>query len=246
MNDKTQEPDGSLIFNVSASAVRAVASCMAKCDIRYYLNGFYVEPHIDGVIIVATDGHKMLAIIDRTGHAERSVICGLPKLIKKAMPRRAMFDDGSSHRLKLIKTQTDDHQGLILTGPNKEPIATSLEKHLINGAFPDWRKVFAAAPSTTNMLCGMISARYVAALTKGFEKGPMAFRAYQEDHLKQAFIWFENFPEVISCIMPIRSGGLASDATETRPWRETWAQVLPQPAQEEPTTKQAQEEGAPA
>jgi hypothetical protein len=246
MSENTTQHPESLIFNVSASAVRAAASCMAKCDIRYYLNGVFIEPHTEGVTITATNGHMLLSIIDRTGYTKAPVICSIPKHVKKAMPLRHMADDGRAHRLVLIDVPQAKKQALTLTSvTDSSEIVTDLSEHIVDAHFPDWRSVIRSAPDVATPVTGMLNAQYVSALTKGFEKGvPMAFKSFQANERSQVFHWFEGMPDVIACIMPIR---LAHDhKSEIGKWRETWAAIL-KPKDPQPTTEaQEQATGAQA
>jgi DNA polymerase-3 subunit beta len=62
-------------LNLQARLVAAVAQFKASNDIRYYLNGVYVEPRPQGgAVIVATNGHAMGVWLDETGEIERPAI----------------------------------------------------------------------------------------------------------------------------------------------------------------------------
>ena len=56
-------------ITISRSAFIAAASVIqAKDDVRYYLNGVLIEKGRDNKpIIVATDGHRMVAALDENG-----------------------------------------------------------------------------------------------------------------------------------------------------------------------------------
>lgn len=63
-------------FRFKAKYLKALQVFMAKKDIRFYLNGFLVKPadHDQGVMLVASDGHRLVAIHDKTGHANGECI----------------------------------------------------------------------------------------------------------------------------------------------------------------------------
>ena len=57
-----------------------LAAFMAVKDVRYYLNGFHVKPHPDsGVILTATDGHRLVTIHDKEGQADGEYILPISK-----------------------------------------------------------------------------------------------------------------------------------------------------------------------
>lgn len=59
-------------------------------ETRYYLNGVLVEPHPDGgVLLVATDGHRMVAIKDDEGETNGTWICAAPSEITAVCRKRA-------------------------------------------------------------------------------------------------------------------------------------------------------------
>lgn len=51
-----------------------LAPFAAKHDIRYYLNGIYVQPYGDGVLLAACDGSTLAMVYDAEGKADRPVI----------------------------------------------------------------------------------------------------------------------------------------------------------------------------
>lgn len=59
---------------VSARLIGAAARFAARQEIRYYLEFIRVEPHPkQGVILIATDGHRMAVIYDEQGRATEPV-----------------------------------------------------------------------------------------------------------------------------------------------------------------------------
>ncbi len=61
------------MIKFSAKYLPALMKFMAKKDIRYYLMGIHIEPDPKGgAILVATDGHRMLVIKDKTAQCSES------------------------------------------------------------------------------------------------------------------------------------------------------------------------------
>lgn len=141
-------------INVAAERMRLAASCMAKHDIRYYLNGVLVEPReAGGVFIVATDGHRLIAVIDPTGEASEPTILSLSADMLRRMPRPSAADGfpmgGKVNKLLPADTETGhrvildtfrERSALVLTGAAGEPACIHLSP-IIEGNFPDWRRV---------------------------------------------------------------------------------------------------------
>lgn len=67
-----------IIFNAKYLAI--LFEFKAAQDIRYYLNGFKVEPHPDqGVLLTATDGHRLVTVHDKDGSSNGQYICKVTK-----------------------------------------------------------------------------------------------------------------------------------------------------------------------
>ena len=61
--------------DLSAKYIAALDLARARGDVRYYLEGIYIEPiKGGGVFMVATNGHIMIVVKDEQAHASRSFI----------------------------------------------------------------------------------------------------------------------------------------------------------------------------
>jgi DNA polymerase-3 subunit beta len=145
---------------IPAQYAHLIAGFQSTEETRYYLDGFFVQPHPEkGVILVATDGHRMGIM-----HAESGIV-------------ELGGMDGDIWRLSksTLKTCADKHfdgmtRWLVIGGVAKNWVATvvfsetaeeaeavaenDLENHmmlnagpakLVDGTYPDWRRVI---PST--------------------------------------------------------------------------------------------------
>lgn len=66
-----------------------LAVFMAKQDVLYNLNGFHVKPHPEqGVILTATDGHRLVTIHDEEGLADGEFIFPISRNLLAASKRR--------------------------------------------------------------------------------------------------------------------------------------------------------------
>lgn len=110
--------------NTLYSAIFAAAMHVAgKNDVRYYLNGMLIEPHANGAVCVATDGHRLLVIRTNVPWSLGSVI----------VPRTAC-----EHIAKVkgpVQFEGDGKQFAAVSGSAKYGFTP------IDGRFPDWRAV---------------------------------------------------------------------------------------------------------
>lgn len=145
-------------INVRATRLRLAATCIADLDIRYYLCGVYIEPREDGgVFIVATDGHRMMAVIDEMGSASAPTIIRLPGQFLKALPRPCTYPGGekipgvtkgsrsivasSIDNCRVTIEELANGHALMLTDGYGRPSHVQPGNPIIEGKFPDWRRV---------------------------------------------------------------------------------------------------------
>lgn len=119
---------------VSAGQLRKTfehtAFCMAQQDVRYYLNGLYLENEGKRLRAVATDGHRM-AIADM--ECESQTTHPLQVIVpRKAVQEiiRFITDNSDTIRLEI----SSNHLRLAVAG-------TTFTSKLIDGKFPDYTKV---------------------------------------------------------------------------------------------------------
>jgi Ftsk gamma domain len=123
-------------LNLKARLVAAICKFKATHDIRYYLNGVYVEPSPDGgAYIVGTNGHALGLWYDPSAEVERAIILRIEKKLEAACAgaetKRLLVLDG---RLAVV-----DKTEEIYIQPNGG--GTAGIPFEISGKFPDWRKV---------------------------------------------------------------------------------------------------------
>jgi DNA polymerase III sliding clamp (beta) subunit (PCNA family) len=100
-----------MIARVNSMALKIVFPFMATDDIRYYLNGVNIRPLIldDGVMIVATDGHRYVVVRDQHGYAEEEMIVSVKKDALKSCNAKSTFDV-MSNGSALINDETGQEQ----------------------------------------------------------------------------------------------------------------------------------------
>lgn len=104
MSNQTQQPESTKperMCGFRAQFLKPLAKIMAKNDVRYYLNGIHIQsnPVGEGVIISATDGHRLLSILDKRGYTNGEWICEVSPSLVAASTKAAKHKDTriSSH-----------------------------------------------------------------------------------------------------------------------------------------------------
>lgn len=125
--------------NVNARLFAAVAMFMATRDIRYYLNGVYVEAGpVNGAVMCATDGHQMALAYDPEGVAPKDghILPVHRQAVAAARSRKAGRVAIVGDRLRVFDT--------MLTELFIQPGVP-----LVEGKFPQWDRV---VPTSANLL----------------------------------------------------------------------------------------------
>ena len=155
------------LIEVNAILFRAAAECQSTEETRYYLNGVYITPHpVKGIVLTATDGHRLISIHDEQGK------CSTPKIVyidPKAIDGKAM-----AAMRRAMMADTPAVEPVLQICINEAGIATvgtyrSLKSCFIDGTFPDWHRI--AAPlvvrAKEGKYCpGSYNQKYVAAFGK--------------------------------------------------------------------------------
>lgn len=125
-------------IDIYLPALKATSRCMAKQDIRYYLNGVCVEADATQTILVATDGHRILATRRKAENA-------LDAPVRFIMPGDIvrLFASQAGLRKSHLSTIPFTKRGGNKWSANLFRMLSSptIEFAPIEGIFPDWRKV---------------------------------------------------------------------------------------------------------
>lgn len=148
---------------VSADLFSRAALCVSAEHTRYYLNGVLLDAHPDGgVLLVAMDGHKLVAIRDPEGKiADGPAIIRATKTTLAAARRRlslrelkeggplqvvvhgqrlAVAGEGYVSAVSAVSGGPDDFAA-IAAEPNHVVKAYQWCDTLIDGTFPDWKRL---------------------------------------------------------------------------------------------------------
>ena len=139
-------------ITIDHSVVKALLICAAKQDVRYYLKGVCVDARANGdVVLVATDGHRLLAYPVAVDAIE-ALAPGQYIIPREAL--EAVKPCKAGRRVLPITIEIDTAKGL----ENKITGATSAVTPLIDGKFPDWRRVL---PKTVSNEPAQYQAEYL-------------------------------------------------------------------------------------
>jgi len=236
--------DARTMFHVNASLFAAANLMRSYEETRYYLNGVYVEPcEQGGVLLVATDGHRLIVIRDENGFTPEPVIIQVDKgELKKFKPdsratKQLVIEDISKFEtIPASLRWIDEEDGQSIT-------FDTLQVKRVNGTFPDWRRIMPRQfkPGASHQ---SFNADYIASFGKartligeafGFtgkqaEKGRVTFTA--TDHPRNpCLIGLPGYENIAFGVLMPMQGDMPSVPA--------WSGV--QPMVEEPEEKQVEE-----
>lgn len=132
--------------------LQVLAAFAAKDDVRYYLNGFNIKPHPNkrGVILTATDGHRLVSIYDEYGVTDDQYILPITKELLAASKKSKTRD-----KRPLTEIQIIDDKAYILYAEEyvvdwfkeEEPDETDRVYHVeyisnVDGIYPNTKRIF--------------------------------------------------------------------------------------------------------
>lgn len=149
-------------IDVPADMLKAAVLCAAKTDVRYYLNGVYIECINSVLRLVSTDGNALLVQrVQTLGNYNTEYLPDFSAII----PRDVLDIIGRTKKeLKWLTPVTlewlDDDNGTATVSITTAKGLTMSDK-CIDGRFPDWRRV---VPDT----CSGEAAQYAPHLVARF------------------------------------------------------------------------------
>ena len=121
-----------LKVTLSIRALRAVLIAVSSEETRYYLNGINLEFTPDGVIMAATDGHRMIVL--RQPHGEHAATAAHPSVI---VPRDLVAKLKVKHRVIEETTPTIEDDGRLTFEHGGDVFGG----RAVDGVFPNYRQV---------------------------------------------------------------------------------------------------------
>jgi len=115
---------------IDIKTLKALILFAGNKDIRFYINGLHIEQGAGGTLAVATNGHAIaIARIDSEANEPAT------------MTIHRQYIDAIKTKYAVTFTQNDDATVSIQTADSKIAVP------LIDGIFPDWRRVVSAKQS---------------------------------------------------------------------------------------------------
>jgi DNA polymerase-3 subunit beta len=194
-----------LKVTLSIRALRAVLVAVSTEETRYYLNGINLEFTPDGVVMAATDGHRMIVL--RQPYGEHAATGAHASVI---VPRDLVAKLKINPRMKTLDT-TD----LTIGDDGKltfEHAGESYGGSRVDGAFPDYRRV---VPQELDGKPAQYNPAYLADFAKARQeltgnkldkdgKGSPLVRYNGENPAVVDFAWGTDF-QAFGVIMPLRT-----------------------------------------
>ena len=140
-------------ITINHDTLKALLVVAGNSDVRHYLNGVCVDVRNGATTLVATDGHRLLAVPvaadDVEGASDGQYI--LPRAVLEVVkPVKIPRNDTFSIAIEIVGTQ------VTIIG------ATTATSPTVDGRFPDWRRVM---PSSANGVLGHFNSDYIGILT---------------------------------------------------------------------------------
>ena len=204
-----------------AAFIAAASVVQAKNDVRYYLNGILIERAPDkGLLIVATDGHRLVAALDEDAE------------FSDDMPEQVIIQF-SAETLRAAKQAKNLDNHVFIESIDVEDVpqyrrlsvnignTTTDDSKTIDGKFPDWRRICKASKAESSP--GWFNASYVADfekvarfLNESRKRGLNSLTIRSDDANTAALVYFGGVPYAFGVVMPMRT-----DITD--PQLPTWA-----------------------
>jgi len=126
---------GNIMIQIETRALRFALAFAAKNDVRYYLNGVFIEPIQDGNLrLVGTNGHIMGVAISR--YSDDGDILEAPVIINRDQVIQALKATG--RKTTSIGMSVD---GEVVTLGN-------IVDKCIDATYPDWKRVLPKLPTS--------------------------------------------------------------------------------------------------
>lgn len=192
-------------FTIKTNELKALLICAGKKDIRYYLNGVYFETSPHGLVAVATDGHRLLAINLHHNHITNDI---------KATVPRALIEIAVKTKSPNVEiTIEGEHVTLASVGQ-------STSGALCEGKFPNYNRVI---PTTAT---GERIADFNNEYLVDFDKVAKLLNSNSlarvvQNGLSAAMVHFSD-NNAIGVVMPMRK-----EAIEGASYRPTWLEPKP-------------------
>ena len=138
---------------VNIEATKALLPLAAEKDIRFYMNGVYIDFQVDKTIYVATNGH-ILGVYTEDAENEHTFTVIIPRdVVKQLKPKK-----GTAKWGKLV-FDPESNSGRVLNPANSQDLGFTP----LGGSYPDYLRVI---PDKTSGEVGQFDAEYLYAFAQ--------------------------------------------------------------------------------
>lgn len=184
---------------IDLKVLKAVCEAGAsKEETRYYLNGVYLQAHGNGVVMVATDGHKLVANFQECENAG-----DVDVIIPADMCKRWKFTRQHAHTMGNLTLNEDGKVSI-------EYMGETITFEPIDGTFPDWRRVI---PQSVDGNTAQFNHSYLVAFDKYAKTLGMVSPALHHNGDGPAMVDFGE-SDHFGVVMPVRKSDSYSGLPE--------------------------------
>lgn len=229
------------MIKVDAVLFLAANICRSFEETRYYLNGVFIQPHPEkGVLLTATDGHRLICIHDENGECASAKIVNIDA---KAIDQKAL--DSYRKEMAVDKQKEEPKVDIVIDEAGIVSVGTyrSIRPCFVDGTYPDWRAVLKpvlAGARDQKYAPANFNNRYLADFGKvGAVLSPdgnksVALRVVSFGDGNPALVRFGNMDHVFAILMPVRAGTSNEFPIWMKPVLEPAPAPVLAPAQPEP------------
>lgn len=202
-----------MFANINALDLARVIPFAPTEDVRYYLNGVNVEPlETGGALLVCTNGHMLAAIHSQISTAERPFVMRATKQLRLAIKQASRMESGCV-AIETAKSMVEV-RGMGKRSRRGEPtFYVQPGGAVIDGKYPDWRKIVPAPEKMVAGLPGGYNVKYLATafalagqIPESRYGNGMTF-SHDTEHPKDGAVFFHfgpNLGDLLVVCMPMR------------------------------------------
>ena len=187
-----------------------LAAFMAVNDVRFYLCGFHVKAHPEqGVILSATDGHRLVTIHDKSGATDGEYILPISKQLLAASKRKSALPQTSVQFIanKAVVTAWDNSSdGFFDDGDEAHVFGSTYVEYVkpIDGRFPNTKRIFAGF-KLTEASNACVNVNYIGSLKSVCTNPKFPIMKLMFSGTEGQMVAVSGYDrEIVSVIMPAR------------------------------------------
>lgn len=207
--------------NLTLTQLRAALLVAAKGDIRYYLNGVYVESTPDCARVVSTNGHVLYAHDNKAGSDGGNTFTGsfiIPRDVLEVACKGTSKWDGAT-----ITVLDYGHSDIVIYKIKTGACLNDIEFKPLEGVFPDYCRV---VPETRGKNDALTPAQFNPEYLTLWGKVSKVLGSKSGQYYlfpsgnATATVEFDGHTECVGVMMPVRD--MRNDTTphDTSPWKQ--------------------------